>query len=207
MTPISHPGRLLKRELEARGPERQQAGAGYRRSVRPRDRHSERPPVDHRRHGGASRTLFWQRRTILDRSPEPVRHRSGRTRARSRNRRTRATGRRRVICPVSGTVIGGHARSETPGYSAGRGLVVGGGARLELRPEVIRHLGSQVAHAMGEAALAHRLVFGVLMWGRSTRQHIDSDEFRGGGQTSTPNSTPLQSTTHRHVLDKFRSPR
>ena len=55
-----------------------------------------------------------------------------------------------------GLVVGEDTAGEIVGNGAGGGLVGGGDARLELRPEVVWHLGRQVAHAMGEAALMRR---------------------------------------------------
>ena len=97
MTPISHPGGLLKRELQARGlsANRLALDIGV-----PSGRVTDilnGPPFDHSRYGGTPRSLLWQRCAILDRSPKPVRHRPGSKGPRSRNRRTCSPGRCRVI--------------------------------------------------------------------------------------------------------------
>ena len=58
---VSHPGRLLKRELAARRLSANRLVARHWRAVRPDHGHSERAARHHRRHGGAPRPLFRQR--------------------------------------------------------------------------------------------------------------------------------------------------
>jgi hypothetical protein len=52
-------------------------------------------------------------------------------------------------------VIGADSRRQLAHDRPRRRLIAGGGARLELRPEVGRDLGCEVTHSVGQAAPAH----------------------------------------------------
>ena len=61
-----------------------------------------------------------------------------------------------VVLGILGLVLGDHTCGEIAGDGAGRGLVGGSDARLELGPKVFRHLDCLVPEAMGETALTRR---------------------------------------------------
>jgi hypothetical protein len=53
-------------------------------------------------------------------------------------------------------VVGADAARQVAGDRSLQRLVAGGDARLELRPQIGRDLDGEIAHAMGQAALARR---------------------------------------------------
>jgi hypothetical protein len=63
---------------------------------------------------------------------------------------------KQVIALAAGRVVGSDAVCQVTSDRPRRRLVTGGDARLELRPQIGRDLNSEVAHALGQAALARR---------------------------------------------------
>ena len=74
--------------------------------------------------------------------------------------------------------VGADAARQLPGNRPRRRLIAGGDARLELRPQIGRDLDGEVAHAVGQAALARRARKAFLDRPDDPRRSVADDEQR-----------------------------
>jgi hypothetical protein len=95
---------------------------------------------------------------------------------------------------VLSAIIGNDVGCELSGNRSARRLVDRLRAGLEIRPNVFRHFGRQVAHAMGQAPLPRRA------WKASLDRFDDARSAIRGHQERIVQATPL------HVLEEQRSP-